>query len=637
MRRCAAVLVAFTVLALVALFQTACGPGPTEPVTLVNFDLRQLTVDPTFPIPLAEPNWGLHWLGENWDASPDSARGVWAYGPEARAHLHLLGRDALVRLVVSTQPKLSDAGQAVTVLLNDQSLGRFAIPGGWADRVWEAAVPPGALREGDNVLTLRPHRWSEDGPAYAVYVRELAVVSRLTAGERQRWSELTAVPEQPPGWELAPVAAGPAVATETVARPDVLLILPDATWAAHVSCYGYGRPTTPNLDALAAEGIRLGRCFSVAPVTGIAVPSLLTGLHWRQHGVYELLAALPDTFATLAEILAGAGYHTIAFTDSPFVSYGTGAAQGFAEFTDLWLEPEYGGGPCANPELAEQRLLARAREGFGSAPVFAYLHLMPPHAPYLPGPEHDLWSDPHYTGTYDGSVEQLDAIAAENRTVSDTDRDHIVDLYDGHLHRIDASLGRMVAGWRDLRPDRALLVIVVSDHGEAFGQHGYFQHLSTVHDEMLHVPLVLWPRAAWEEVVPDRARLLPLTDVAPLLLRRLGLAPPAGTRWTARNHALLAGREPGVAEIVIRTTPVAHTLGLRTERYLAVFDGLVNQGLYDLKDDPGARRNLRGEQPERYRSLLLRLRSILAASVPAAAELHRPSEQAQKTLKSLGY
>ncbi len=620
---------------LAAAVLVGCGPEDTEPVTLVDFDLRQLTDDPAAPVPLAEPGWVLHWLSDHWDADADSAKGVWAFGPEATARLQLVGRDATLRLVVSTSPELSRAGQRCEVLLNDRLLGEVAVDRAWSDHVLTASIPGGALRQGENLLTLRSSRWAEAGAPNAVYLRELQVVAQLSSRQRESWRKLLAVPEIPAEFALAPagVAAEPADPKD---RPDVLMILLDAARATHVSCYGYERETTPRLDALAAESLVMERCFAEAPFTQISVPSLLTGKSWREHGVHGKGQALADSFVTLAEVLAAAGYHTVAYSDNPFVSHGTGASQGFAEFSEMWTDPEFGG-PGFTPELAERRFLARARQGFGDRPVFAYLHLMPPHAPYFPGPDHDLWSDPAYAGPYDGSAEQLDEIDASHPELSAADRARIVALYDGNLHRSDASLGRILDGWQALDRDRELLVLVLSDHGEAFGEHGWWQHLSTVYDEMLHVPLVLWPRAAWADLEPARTRLLSLADVFPLLVRRLGVIVPPQLEWTGRTRALLAGAVPEPATLVLRTNWHAHTFGLRTERYLAVFDGLRGQELYDLAADPGATLDLRAERPELYRDLIGRMRAVLGARHAVSATGRTLSEQERKTLRSLGY
>ena len=620
---------------LACVLLAGCDAGPTEPVTLVAFDLRRPALDRAAPAPLPEPGWGLHWLSDHWDASPDSAKGVWAYGPEATARLRLTGRGATLRLVVSTSAELSQAGQRCEVLLNGVPIGEVTVDRAWAVHLLTALVPDDALRRGDNLLSLRCSRWAPQGKPYAVYLRELTIVAQLTARERKAWQRLLAVPDTPPPFTLVRSDAAPTpVAVD--ARPDVLMVVLDAARADHVSCYGYARETTPGLDALAAAGLRMERCFAEAPFTAISVPSLLTGKHWREHGVHGKGQALADSFVTLPEILAAAGYVTVGYSDNPFVSHGTGLTQGFAEFRETWTDPDFEG-PGLRPELIGQRFLARAQEGFGERPVFAYLHLMPPHAPYVPGPDHDRWRDPHYAGPYDGSAEQLDAIDDQHLRVSAADSARIVALYDGNLRRGDASLGRIVAGWQGLDRGRPLLVVVLSDHGEAFGEHGRWQHLSTVHDEMLHVPLVLWPRAAWADLEPARTRLLSLGDVFPLLVRRLGVALPPHLEWTARARALLAGATPESATLVLRTNWHAHTFGLRTERHLAVFDGLTGQELFDLAADPGARTNLRARQPELYCDLIGQLRAVLGARHVVSTAVRDLSEQERKALRSLGY
>jgi arylsulfatase A-like enzyme len=642
MRRLVPAVLSFVMPSLVlgALLLTGgCGEEPTQPIALVRFDLRHLIDDPAAPVPLAERGWVMHWLDEGWDASPDSARGVWAHGAESTARLELAGRDARLRLVLSTTPELSAAGQICTVLLNDVVLGEAAVDSGWADHELAAPIPAEALRTGPNELTLRCSQWKREGTPLSVYLRELEIVAQLTESEQEAWQTMVDAPALPDEFALARRSAdggGDASATVSDARPDVLMILLDATWAAHMSCYGYERETTPNIDALAAEGLVMERCHSVSPFTAIAVPTLLTGRHWREHGVVGEGKALADSFVTLAEVFTDAGYHTIGHSDNPYVSRGTGSDQGFAEFHEIWTDPDYGG-PGLTPELSGQRFLTRARRGFGDRPVFAYLHLMPPHAPYYPGPDHDLWSDPDYDGPIDGSAEQLDRIDETRAVLSAADRERVIALYDGNLHRIDASVGEILAGWRALARDRELLVVVLSDHGEAFGEHGRYQHLSTVYDEMLHVPLVLWPREAWADLEPARSTLIGLGDVFPLLVRRLDLTLPDHLEWTGRARSLLAGEALEPATVVMRTNWHAHTSGVRTDRYLAVFDGLMTQELFDLRRDPGATRNLRAEEPQRYRELVGTMRAVLGARRPVIAPEHTVSEQERRALESLGY
>lgn len=623
-------------LALAAGLLGGCGEPATETITLVDFDLRHLTHDPAAPTPLAEPAWALHWLESNWDASPDSAQGVWAYGPEATARLELMGRDARLRLVASTMPELSADGQACQVFLNQQHLGNLLLDQAWADHVLEVDIPGEALKQGSNVLTLRPVRWLQTGHPCAVYLRELTITAALTEKERGRWQELVVAPACPAAEHLARRDEDAGATTRGAGKPDVLMVLLDATWAGHLSCYGYHRPTSPTLDALAAESVVMEHAHAPAPFTVISVPSLHTGRHWREHGVTRPGQALADSFVTLAEILDDAGYLTLGYSGNPYVSQGANSHQGFDEFSELWMDPEYGG-PGMTPELAERRFLARINAGLGDQPVFSYLHLMPPHTPYYPGAQHDLWSDPGYAGRFDGSAEQLDDVDTRLLTLSDADRQHVIDLYDGNIHRIDASVGRILEGWRRLERDRDLLIVVLSDHGEAFGEHQRYQHLSTVYDEMVHVPLMFWPREAWSDLDASTGTLVGLTDVLPLLLRRLDVSVPPHLEWTARTRGLFAGQAPSPARVVMRTNDDWHVVGLRTERHLAVFDGLTRQELFDLQADPGATRNLRTEQPETYRQLLGELRAILGARQPVVAPVHRISEQERRALKSLGY
>ena len=592
----------------------------------------------------------IHWFSEGWASHP-ADKGVWTLGERAALQLYLVGRECHLELSCSTHPDLAAAGQELTLLVNGHECGRFALGGEWAAAACTTTIDDAILKQGYNEVILRASRHFEvrshpdDPRPLAIFVRSLRARALLDQDQVAAWAELNKAAEPPAGWlraESMPVPDGSPRAGEGALpaadrRPDVLVILLDAARADHFSCYGYTRTTTPESDRLAADGVRLDRVFSVAPFTLVAVPSLLTGLPWRDHGVLKKGMALGDSFVTLPEILRDAGYLTLGYSENPLVSVATGCSQGFAEFEEVYKQPRYHE-PGSNPELAERMLRRRARRGLPDGPVFVYLHLMPPHTPYCPGPEHDLWGDPDYAGPANGTSQQLHAIEERRLAVDNADRERIVSLYDGNLHRIDASLGRIVADWRALGRERELLVVVLSDHGEAFGEHGRWEHLSTVYDEMLHIPLILWPKDRWQHLASLDDRLLSITDVMPLLLSTLAVAPPADLRVPRRFSEVWANPLSRRAEIVARTTVHEHTFGIRTDRWLAIHDTFSRQELFDLRADPEARRNLRGEDPDRYRDLIKRMAAILQARIGSGEATTRElTEEELRNLRSLGY
>ena len=155
---------------------------------------------------------------------------------------------------------------------------------------------------------------------------------------------------------------------------------------------------------------------------------------------------------------------------------------------------------------------------------------------------------------------------------------------------------------------------------------------------MIHVPVVLWPRAAWSDIAHLADAHLTLTDLTALMLREAGVGLPVDTIWPRRFLDLLADPAlPGRERVLMRTVPEHAQYGIRTARWLALYDGLRVQGLYDMEDDPGAEHNLRLEQPERYMRMIGVMKASLGEAGGATSTETGLSEEDIKALKAVGY
>ncbi len=623
-----------------------CSGGEWEDVLLADFDFSaQRESVFRYRFDAVE---GVHWFGEGF--SGHEGKGVWTLQEEARVHLYTLGERVQLEFDVATSEPLAEAGQTVQLVWNGYDLGTRELTAAWQTESLVVRIPAEAVVQGMNELVVRSGlvRRIDGDRELGVYVKGLRLAAALDQKERTKWTEMTTGEPAPELEIVSAPAAPPLPAIDD--RPDVLIVLLDAARANHFGAYGYERATSPEFDALAAESLRMENVYSNAPFTLISVSSLFTGHNWRDHGVVEKGHALSDRFTTLAEIFRDAGYTTLGWSDNPYVGGATNLDRGFNEFTEVWCHPRQeevqhllGKDKDRHedlrvPELVDMFFLERIAEGLGDGPVFSYVHIMPPHGPYVPGAEHDIFSDPGYDGRICGSTEQITALENHRLEIDDADLHELVALYDGNLHRGDASLGRVVKGWRSLGRDRELLLVVLADHGEAFGEHGQFAHLSTIHAEMTYVPLLLWPRAAWEESVRSADDLLTLSDIMPLVLRRAGVGVPAGGTWPRRFADVLAN---GLAEermqIPSRSFVATNRYGVRTDRWLAIHRGFGEQQLYDLRADPGALVNLRLQEPERYTRMIAGLRATLAAGEGPGAEKVELSDEDEQALKALGY
>ena len=462
----------------------------------------------------------------------------------------------------------------------------------------------------------------------------------------------------------------PTVAT----GPDVLVVLLDALRADHCSAYGYSRDTTPVLDRLATEGALFERAYSVSSWTKPVVATLFTGLYPARHLNHAINSRLPAGLLTLPEIYAAAGYRTGVFAENNFVSPLFGYDRGVdhfegsdpAVYTQTILGHLLGQVVVRFRPIMPLVELARVLDGLDSGQhsfsedgidlprrvldwvaglqdsdrFFGYVHLMKPHAPYVVPPEFDgLFSGPGSDGvTRPPHVEGIGPFA---RTPSQDPEwvGHLVDNYDERIRFGDHQLGQIVDGIR--AQGRNPLVVVLSDHGEEFGENGLFDHGHSLQEGVVRVPLVVsWPeRIPASTRVPAWSRLL---DLPPSLLAWSGLEIPEqfdGEPFTDPGTPLAPDR-PVLLEL-------EHGPGYRVRGL--VRDGLKlvvsEQGsrraeqLFDLRSDPAELSSIAvpGEDPLVWMAAELRdtfdaLRG--RATVPEQTDIDPATEE---RLRALGY
>ncbi|MEN8162883.1 MAG: sulfatase [Acidobacteriota bacterium] len=423
--------------------------------------------------------------------------------------------------------------------------------------------------------------------------------------------------------------------TETAgaaSRPDIVVIVLDATRADHSgSTYDYSRDTMPIVDRFADEAMVFNRVFAQAPYTTCSVPTMFTGLSWGAHGVVEGRDRLSDGEETLAESLKASGYRTIGITATPNNSERLGMAQGFDEFVQLWEGADWR--TSIDPMFAVERLQAILRKGLDESPLFLMLHLVPPHSPYTPPLEFRRWSDPEYDGPCDGTNEYLKTIRGNSQAVSPADLDELVALYDGNLKFSDAAVGRILEALAGAGRLERAVVVITSDHGEAFFEHGHLDHNTTVYDEMLQVPLIVRLPPSLQAQSIDSSRLISLEDLTPTLLGLAGL--PSLSRSTGVDFVTGPRRN----EILHRTSVGPGVFGFRTDRWklIANREGRLFE-LYDLTADPDEGANVILQHPALVSWLADRWDRAQAALPPTMDVVDVGTTESEKAmLRELGY
>lgn len=439
-------------------------------------------------------------------------------------------------------------------------------------------------------------------------------------------------------------------------RPDVILISVDCLRADHVGAYGHTRPTTPRLDRFAAGALLFESATSTAPWTIPSHYSMLTGLPPSFHGVTghqnrfwggrgrTLSPAVPY----LPQLLAEAGYETSAVVSASPLAPAFGFHRGFAAYREL--------GPNAGAVVdAGLETLDRSPE----RNHFLFLHLSDPHAPYLPKVDFKEYSERFVEKLGPRPADISDAIGlvgGEGRPPRDRQESEDVELlYDAAVAYADHHIGRLLDELRDRGLYERSLIIVTADHGEAFYEHGWWQHSRTLYEEMIRVPLIVsWPGRSPSGRVEEPVSIV---DVFPTVLAAAGVsAPPsegADLRAFAREGSGTVERT-SVAEVTLRAPGLMKTivsLRRRGLKYIATMPGdfdevtgkeFLTEELYDLAADPGEQRNLSDVRPADVEAYRRELAAFVQKSrgVRMARGVGEPvllDAETQSQLRALGY
>ena len=359
----------------------------------------------------------------------------------------------------------------------------------------------------------------------------------------------------------------------------VVMISIDTLRPDHVGAYGYGRPTTPRLDALAREGLLAEDAVSTSSWTLPAHLSLLTSLDPGAHGGVDMEHGFNGRVPTLAEALRGAGYATHAVTSHLYVSGVYGLDRGF-DHLDFHQDRKA-------TDVADRAMDVLDR--VGDRPFFLFLHFYDPHWHYDPPATTRTLFERPYTGDVTGLWQDF----SKRARVTPADVQHLLDLYDGEIRYVDDEVGRVLDHLRARGLDRSTLVVVTSDHGEEFQEHGSWEHQKTLYEEVVRVPLIVSGPGV---TLRREAAQVSLLDVAPTVLAWAGL--PAWPHAQGRSLLGPAGAREAYGE-TDHTADGTYKLFLRgaqgrwkTIVSLSRTDRRV-RGVewYDLSADPSEKRN----------------------------------------------
>jgi arylsulfatase A-like enzyme len=469
---------------------------------------------------------------------------------------------------------------------------------------------------------------------------EIADAAALGPGARVRAS-VTNAPE-PESIELL-VEPVRALERRTDERWNVFVFSVDTLRADHLGCYGYARATSPHVDAIAKEGVLFEHVVAPAPWTLPSYGSFFTGCSPALHragvntekeerfghdedATKKELEALRSDLPTLAETLASAGYATAGFQANSFLRAKNGLARGFDRYVFYQYRSDFGA------ELAMRWI-----EDHRSRPWFCFLHVMDVHQPYSPPPPYDRkFSERSFeeVADYPPNIEALRAKEPDAAT-----RKLLVDEYDGAIASVDDRIGQVLDKLRALGELDRTLVVIHSDHGEEFWEHGGYEHGHAEHEEILHVPLVL----RMPGKLPKGARIAPRVrgiDVMPTVIALLGIRTPPGIEGKSLLP-LVEGKSETPRECISEATlhgpREIKALTSGSERLSLA--GTVPGVLYDLGADPGETKDLRAERTARAKEMedrLLHRHEVLVEAAARGGKLQLSPEDI-RLIEQLGY
>ena len=393
---------------------------------------------------------------------------------------------------------------------------------------------------------------------------------------------------------------------------NLLLISIDTLRADHVGSYGFARPTTPSIDALAREGALFKNVYSPVPVTLPAHCSMLTGTLPPTHGVRDNLhKRLPDSSLTLAEILKARGFATAAVVSSFVLDRRFNMNQGFDSYDDRFQAVHKIGDVAERKGDETTRVAVQWLDGQRREPFFLFVHYYDPHDDYEPPePFASQWAD---------------------------------DKYSGEVAFADSGVGRLLDKLKQLGSYDSTLVIVTGDHGEMLGEHGELNHGYFIYESALRVPLVIrvpGGKAAGRSI--DRP--VSLVDIVPTVTSLLRVDAPPQVQGLDLSPWLTGAGGPAARRALYAET-VTPTRYYGTTSLLGVIaDGwkyieTARPELYDLRHDPLEANDLASKETTRAEALGRELKTILAG----ASQSGRPGEsagldeEARRRLESLGY
>jgi len=464
-----------------------------------------------------------------------------------------------------------------------------------------------------------------------------------------------------------------------VKGPNVLLISIDTLRADHLTCYGYKRPTSPNIDQLGREGVVYEKAYSTAVWTPPAHASLLTGLYPSSHGAVGENRLRRD-IPTLAQVLLGCGYKTFGFINNSQVGELVGLEKGHQVYQEIWKgQPSTslvqrginfllrkGAGIMGVSDHGAHRTNQLAFRSFLDSrdnPFYMFLHYIEPHNPLDPPSAFKAryWKD---ISLQNIDLKKVGLVAnnpliyfVDEMTLNSNEIEALKALYDAEINYLDQKIGELTDFLKREGIYDETMIILTADHGEHFGEHNLYSHVSSLYEPIIHIPLIIkYPgrsdNGKW------MSSLVQLVDVFPTVIDVLGLDQQlsekvqgvslGGTKeifhefiiaeWEGRIPSFIMKRvgNPDSSEVVRRFKDPMVMIRQGDHKFIKSESG--KEELYDIGRDKDERFNKIGE--EKIIAAELKKKLLKWQAMNQKIEHEKQSsvdELTKKNLESLGY
>lgn len=423
---------------------------------------------------------------------------------------------------------------------------------------------------------------------------------------------------------------------------NVILISLDTVRRDRLSAYGYAKPTSPALRRVAEQGVRYERAVTVSPWTIPSHYTLFTGLYPNRHGVWDYNQALDEGIPTLAQLLAAGGMRTFAIVSSKAIKSAKSFGRGFERFRYIseWSTAPNGQRLIRDSGAEVTDLGLFWLDEIGDAPFFLFLHYYDAHSDYSPQPRfREEFVEP-YAGELEGHTAELLRVRKGTLQLDAADVAFLSQLYDAELRQLDDEIDRVTRYMEEHGLDENTLLVIVSDHGEEFMEHGKILHGTSYYDETIAIPLILrgpgLPRGLRVEALTS------LIDLPPTILSLLGHEVPPSMQGIDLSADWAPGRSRARRPFVFaeadwkNEVPALYRM-VRDGGYKLIFNTRDESvELYDMDADPAETRDVSQKLPERTAHMRAAARNYMSDEY--RAEPTEPlSPDTLEQLRALGY